>query len=188
MRKIIDGLGELNFGEFELKTKELKSINLDKIIALIDDNLINQSIRLFYTNIENSVFLDNKLIDTKYKNQFYLKIKKNNFKFFFYEILETSEVYLSTDLNFKNLKLKIKTEQNHDMYNQGYNVFAENDYAFFNDNKKINLILESESFGSIKEKILFIKSNNKKFVFNLLDNNDCINEFKKLKNFLKKLI
>jgi len=79
MNKIFDGLGELNFGEFEFTIKELEKINIEKIISLIDDYLTNQSIRLFYTNIENSIFLDNKSINTKYKNQFNLKLKKNNF-------------------------------------------------------------------------------------------------------------
>ena len=83
MNKIFDGLGELNFGEFEFTIKELEKIKIEKIISLIDDYLTNQSIRLFYTNIENSIFLDNKSINTKYKNKFNLKLKKNNFKFFF---------------------------------------------------------------------------------------------------------
>ena len=76
MNKIFDGLGELNFGEFEFTIKELEKIKIEKIISLIDDYLTNQSIRLFYTNIENSIFLDNKSINTKYKNQFNLKLKK----------------------------------------------------------------------------------------------------------------
>ena len=186
MNKIFDGLGELNFGEFEFTIKELEKIKIEKIISLIDDYLTNQSIRLFYTNIENSIFLDNKSINTKYKNQFNLKFKKNNFKFFFYEILENSNVYISSKKVFKNLELIIKTDQNHDMHNLGYNVFTESDYSFFENNEKISLTLESESFGSINKKILFIKNNETKFVFDLLDKNNLLNEFNSLQNYLKK--
>ena len=72
------------------------------------------------------------------------------------------------------------------MYNQGYNVFTESDYSFFDNNEKISLTLESESFGSINKKILFIKNNETKFVFDLLDKNNLLNEFNSLQNYLKK--
>jgi len=72
------------------------------------------------------------------------------------------------------------------MHNLGYNVFTESDYSFFENNEKISLTLESESFGSINKKILFIKNNETKFVFDLLDKNNLLNEFNSLQNYLKK--
>tara|TARA_Y100000389_G_scaffold167872_1_gene173266 strand:+ start:126 stop:452 length:327 start_codon:yes stop_codon:yes gene_type:complete len=103
-----------------------------------------------------------------------------------YEILENSSVYSPDLVKPENLELKIDTKQDTSIYGYGQEVFNDSEYKFYQNNKKINLVLESESSGSIDRKLLYVKDQNENFAIDLTDPQDVSDMMLGLKKYLKK--
>ncbi len=102
-----------------------------------------------------------------------------------YEILENSRVYSEHDIDPNNLEMKINTTQDDSLFIQGYEVFNEKEYNFFQNGKNIDLTLESESHGNIEFKLLYIKDENEFFAIDLDDNDDIEDMFQQIQSYLK---
>ena len=103
-----------------------------------------------------------------------------------YEFLENSSVYSPDLIKPENLELKIDTKQDTSIYGYGHEVFNDSEYKFHQNNKELNLVLESESNGPIDRKLLYVKDQSENFAIDLTDPQDVSDMILELKNYLKK--
>ena len=114
-----------------------------------------------------------------------LDTKTDEMRIDVYEILENSSVYSPDLVKPENLELKIDTKQDTSIYGYGHEVFNDSEYKFYQNNKEINLVLESESNGPIDRKLLYVKDQTENFSIDLTDDLDVKEMYLELKKYLK---
>ncbi len=186
MSIIFDGMQEIMWCSFKIKKNDLKNHDKESFISKIENTFQEQSLRLFATNIMHDITLEGNSIEVDFNKPEICKedLDTDEMKIDIYEILEKSSVYLEDEINPNNLKLKIDTNQDNNIYRYGYDVFDDAEYQFWRDKEQLSLTLESESSGSVKRKLCYIKNADNKFIMDLTDEMDIQEVFSDLRTYL----
>ena len=186
MSTIFNGLRELMWCTINVKKSDILNNDENFLINKANELIENESFRLFSTNIDYEVDIDGTPLKVDFKkNEMKLDIKADEMRLDVYEILENSSVYSSDLIKPENLELKIDTKQDTSIYVYGHEVFNDSEYKFYQNNKEINLVLESESNGPIDHKLLYVKDQSENFAIDLTDDLDVKEMFLELKKYLK---
>jgi len=187
MTTIFNGLRELMWCTTNIKKSDILNNDENFLINKANDLIENESFRLFSTNIDYDVYIDGKPLKVDFKKEeSKLNTNTDEMRIDVYEILENSSVYSPDLVKPENLELKIDTKQDTSIYGYGHEVFNESEYKFYQNNKEMNLVLESESSGSIDRKLLYVKDQSENFAIDLTDSHDISDMILELKNYLKK--
>lgn len=187
MTTIFNGLRELMWCTTNIKKSDILNNDENFLINKANDLIENESFRLFSTNIDYDVYIDGKPLKVDFKKEeSKLNTNTDEMRIDVYEILENSSVYSPDLVKPENLELKIDTKQDTSIYGYGHEVFNESEYKFYQNNKEMNLVLESESSGSIDRKLLYVKDQNENFAIDLTDPQDVSDMILELKKYLKK--
>ena len=187
MTTIFNGLRELMWCTTNVKKSDILNNDENFLINKANELIENESFRLFSTNIDYEVDIDGTPLKVDFKKEEpKLDTKTDEMRIDVYEILENSSVYTPDLIKPENLELKIDTKQDTSIYGYGHEVFNDSEYKFYQNNKEINLVLESESNGSIDCKLLYVKDQSENFAIDLTDPQDVSDMILELKNYLKK--
>ena len=180
---------ELMLFNYEINSNELFVMEHDELKELIDKNLSEISYQVYRLDDDNlnqsentNLFLDQKLFkhsgDKKinckviYNEENRLeKLTKNKIRIISWEELEVSNVSIELPDNLNDLKCVINGNTFGCMDDWGFQTFTE--YSFTSADKKLDIYLDSESYGEQKEKVAyFINSNGDCVSIRDLDYND----------------
>ena len=174
---------------YEINSDELFSMEHNELKDLIDKNLSEMSYQVYRLDDDNlnqsentNLFLDQKLFkhsgDKKinckviYNEKNKLdKLTKNRIRIISWEELEVSNVSIELPDNLNDIKCMINGNTFGCMDDWGFQTFTE--YSFTSADKKLDIYLNSESYGEQKEKVAyFINSNGDCVSIRDLDYND----------------
>jgi len=187
MTTIFNGLRELMWCTTNVKKSDILNNDENFLINKANDLIENESFRLFSTNIDYDVDIDGTPLKVDFKKEEpRLDINTDEMRIDVYEFLENSSVYSPDLIKPENLELKIDTKQDTSIYGYGHEVFNDSEYKFHQNNKELNLVLESESNGPIDRKLLYVKDQSENFAIDLTDPQDVSDMTLELKNYLKK--
>ena len=189
MNTLFNGLNEIMWCTVNVKKNDILNNDENFLINKANELIENESFRLLSTNIDYEVDIDGTPLKVDFKKEEpKLDTKTDEMRIDVYEILENSSVYSPDLVKPENLELKIDTKQDTSIYGYGHEVFNDSEYKFYQNNKEINLVLESESSGSIDRKLLYVKDQSENFAIDLTDPQDVSDMILELKNYLKKWI
>ena len=187
MTTIFNGLRELMWCTINVKKSDILNNDENFLINKANDLIENESFRLFSTNIDYEVDIDGTSLKVDFKKEEpKLETKTDEMRIDVYEILENSSVYSPDLIKPENLELKIDTKQDTSVYGYGHEVFNDSEFKFYQNKKEIDIVLESESSGSIDRKLLYVKDQNENFAIDLTDPQDVSDMMLELKKYLKK--
>tara|TARA_B100000927_G_C16333562_1_gene416317 strand:+ start:51 stop:614 length:564 start_codon:yes stop_codon:yes gene_type:complete len=186
MSTIFNGLRELMWFTINVKKSDILNNDENFLINKANELIENESFRLFSANIDYDVDIDGISLKVDFKKEEpKLNTKADEMRIDVYEILENSSVYSPDLIKPENLELKIDTKQDTSIYGYGHEVFNDSEYKFHQNNKELNLVLESESNGPIDRKLLYVKDQNENFAIDLTDDLDVKEMYLELKKYLK---
>jgi hypothetical protein len=186
MNTIFNGLRELMWCTINVKKSDILNNDENFLINKANELIENESFRLLSTNIDYEVDIDGTPLKVDFKKEEpKLDTKTDEMRIDVYEILENSSVYSPDLVKPENLELKIDTKQDTSIYGYGHEVFNDSEYKFYQNNKEINLVLESESSGSIDRKLLYVKDQSENSAIDLTDDLDIKEMYLELKKYLK---
>ena len=186
MTTIFNGLRELMWCTTNVKKSDILNKDENFLINKANELIENESFRLFSANIDYDVDIDGISLKVDFKKEEpKLNTKADEIRIDVYEILENSSVYSPDLIKPENLELKIDTKQDTSIYGYGHEVFNDSEYKFYQNNKELNLVLESESNGPIDRKLLYVKDQNENFAIDLTDDLDVKEMYLELKKYLK---
>ena len=186
MSTIFNGLRELMWSTINVKKSDILNNDENFLINKANELIENESFRLFSTNIDYDVDIDGTPLKVDFKKEEpRLDINTDEMRIDVYEFLENSSVYSPDLIKPENLELKIDTKQDTSIYGYGHEVFNDSEYKFHQNNKELNLVLESESNGPIDRKLLYVKDQNENFAIDLTDDLDVKEMYLELKKYLK---
>jgi len=186
MNTLFNGLNEIMWCTVNVKKNDILNNDKDYLIDKANELIENESFRLFSTNIDYDVDIDGTPLEVDFKKEEpKLDTSTDEMRIDVYEILENSSVYSPDLIKPENLELKIDTKQDTSIYGYGHEVFNDSEYKFYQNNKEINLVLESESSGPIDRKLLYIKDQSENFAIDLTDDLDVKEMYLELKKYLK---
>jgi len=189
MNTLFNGLNEIMWCTVNVKKNDILNNDENFLINKANELIENESFRLLSTNIDYEVDIDGTPLKVDFKKEEpKLDTKTDEMRIDVYEILKNSSVYSPDLVKPENLELKIDTKQDTSIYGYGHEVFNDSEYKFYQNNKEINLVLESESSGSIDRKLLYVKDQSENFAIDLTDPQDVSDMILELKNYLKKWI
>lgn len=187
MNTLFNGLNEIMWCTVNVKKNDILNNDKDYLIDKANELIENESFRLFSTNIDYDVDIDGTPLKVDFKKEEpKLDTKTDEMRIDVYEILENSSVYSLDLVKPENLELKIDTKQDTSIYGYGHEVFNDSEYKLYQNNKELNLVLESESNGPIDRKLLYVKDPSENFAIDLTDPQDVSDMILELKNYLKK--
>ena len=186
MSSNLGGIREIMWCSFNMKKENLKNTDKESFLSQIENTFQEQSLRLFSMNIEHEITLEGDVIEVNFNKpeKHKLELDSSEMKVDVYEILEKSSVYIDDEIDSNELKLKIDSKQDPNIYIYGHEVFDDTEYEFSKGTEKLDIYLESESSGSISRKLCYVKSTDNKFIFDMTDEEDIDNVFSELMNYI----
>mgnify|MGYP001377594255 FL=1 len=186
MSSNLGGIREIMWCSFNIKKANLKNTDKESFLSQIENTFQEQSLRLFSMNIEHEITLEGDVIEVNFNKpeKHKLELDSSEMKVDVYEILEKSSVYIDDEIDSNELKLKIDSKQDPNIYIYGHEVFDDTEYKFSKGTEKLDIYLESESSGSISRKLCYVKSTDNKFIFDMTDEEDIDNVFSELMNYI----
>tara|TARA_B100000586_G_scaffold268162_1_gene244143 strand:+ start:144 stop:716 length:573 start_codon:yes stop_codon:yes gene_type:complete len=190
MSSNLGGIREIMWCSFKMKKEDLKNTDKESFLSQIENTFQEQSLRLFSTNINHEITLEENAIEVVFnkpeKEKYKLELDSNEMKVDIYEILEKSSVFIDDQVDSSKLKLEIDSKQDPNIYIYGHEVFDDTEYKFLKGAEQLDIYLESESSGSVSRKLCYIKSTDQKFIIDLTDEEHIDDVFSELKKYLAK--
>ena len=153
----IKGIEEMMLYHFDMDASKFFEMNVTDLKKFIDNNHENNSLQVFVLSDEKLQIGDEKEIKctNEYSEKNYLPaIEKNKIRIVSWERLENTNIKIDINDSIKEVTLQIKGNTYGCMDEWGNRTFS--DYTFYSDRKKIDhCYFESESYGSIKEKVYY---------------------------------
>lgn len=184
----ISGIEELMWGSIRVKKDEILKNDSNFLVTKAENLLSENSFRLFSTYWDDpqiEVSGTPIKVDLSEAENNEEDIQKDEFRLDVYEFLENSRVYSDQDVDPSNLELKINTSQHQALFARGYETFKEDQYEFFANGKSVDVTLESESSGSVRYKLMYLKDEEEFFVIDLEDSEDIEEMFSEIQDYLK---
>ena len=153
----IKGIEEIMLYHFDMDAPKFFEMKMTELKKFIDDNYENNSLQVFVLSDEKVQIGDEKKIKctNEYSEKNYLpKIEKNKIRIVSWEGLENTDIKIDISENIQEVTIKIKGNTYGCMDEWGNRTFT--DYTIHSGGKKINhSYFESESYGSVKEKVYY---------------------------------
>ena len=168
IKRKVKGIKELMFYQHEIDKEEFLKIKSDQLRELVDSKLHDESTLIFNAerpvvdggmgSFEFCIEGDKKIntsinCDEDISNKV---IDKNKVQLTFFERLENHNISIETHDKVKTIVLNVNIDTLGCLDTLGNKTFY--DYSFTIDGEKNNISFESESYGSVDEKVLFVIS------------------------------
>ena len=144
MSSNLGGIREIMWCSFNMKKENLKNTDKESFLSQIENTFQEQSLRLFSMNIEHEITLEGDVIEVNFNKpeKHKLELDSSEMKVDVYEILEKSSVYIDDEIDSNELKLKIDSKQDPNIYIYGHEVFDDTEYEFSKGTEKLDIYLE----------------------------------------------